>query len=164
MLGEVTDSLLGDNDVWLESHNMLTHSSNLSLLHSEGFLEIVFLGELHVGHGLSLLVFQWAIEEDDSWVLDVSSHGWMSDVLVEHHTIEDHAVFEDTTWNLLNLGVSLDINLNVVVGVLVVDASDGFDGEVDNQGSPLGGELGADCGVNDLGEIFVALEVDWFLK
>jgi len=87
----------------------------------------------------------------------------MSDVLVEHNTIEDHAVFEDTTWDLLDLGVSLDIDLNVVGSILVVDSSDSLDSKVANEVSPLAGELGSNGGVDNLLEVIVGLEVDWFL-
>ena len=163
VLGNVRDSLLGDDDVGLDTHNVLAHTEDLSLFHGKGLLKVVFLGELHVGHGLSLLVLKRAIEENNSGVLNVSSHLGVSDVLVEHNTVKDLAVLKHTTWDLFNLGVSLNVDLNVVLSILAIDSSHSLNSEIDNKVSPLAGELGSNCGVDNLAKVFVALEVDWFL-
>jgi hypothetical protein len=47
----------------------------------------------------------------------------VSNVLVEHDSIEYLAVFEEPTWDLFDLGVSLDIDFNVVAFLFV----DGLD-------------------------------------
>lgn len=84
----------------------------------------------------------------------------MGDILVVHDTAQDLAVLEHTTWDFLDFGVSLDINLNFAVLVLLVDGSYGFDSKIDNEVTPLAGEFGTNSALDDLGQIFVSLKVD----
>jgi len=81
-------------------------------------------------------------------------------ILVEHDTVKDLAVLENTTGDLLNLGVSLDIDLDVTLVVLLPDLADGVDSEVNDEVAPLGRELGANGGGDDLLEVLVVLKVD----
>jgi hypothetical protein len=83
-------------------------------------------------------------------------------VLVEHDTIEHNAVLEKATWNLLDLGIALNIDLNVVT-LLTVDSLDSLDGEVNDEVAPLGGELGADAAADDLLEVSLILDVNLLL-
>ncbi len=87
----------------------------------------------------------------------------MGHVLVEHNTVEHDAVFEETTWNLLDLGVALNVNLDEI-SLLSVDGLDRLDSQVDDQVAPLGGELGADAGADDLLEVSFVLDVDGLAK
>ena len=61
----------------------------------------------------------------------------MSDILVEHNSVKNDAIFEHSTWNLFNLCVSLHIDFNVVLSILIVDSSNSFDGKVYDETSPL---------------------------
>ena len=160
MLSGIRNTFLCDDNIWLNLEDVLAHSHDFSLFHSKSLFEIIILGELHVGHGLSLFIFKWAIQKDNSWVLDFSSHTWMGHIFVENNTIKDLAVFDNTTWNLLNLGISFDIDFDVTLGILLVDGSDGLDCEVDKKISPLGGEFGSDGALDDLDQVIVILKVD----
>jgi hypothetical protein len=137
MLGKVRDTFLSDDNVWLDSHDVLAHAQDLSLFHGKSFLEVVLLGELHVGHRLSLLVLKRAIEKNNTGVGDVSAHLGVSDVLVEHNSIKNSAVLEHTTGDLFNLGVSLYIDFNIFLSILSVDGPDGLDSEVNDKTAPL---------------------------
>jgi len=83
-------------------------------------------------------------------------------VLVEHDSVEHDALLEETAGDLLDLGVALDIDLDVVT-LLTVDCLDSLDGEVNDEVAPLGGELGADAAGNDLLEICLVFDVDRLL-
>ena len=50
VLGNIRDTLLSDDDVWLDLEDGIAHSLDLDFFHGQSFLEIVALGELHVGH------------------------------------------------------------------------------------------------------------------
>ena len=86
----------------------------------------------------------------------------MSHILVEHDTVKDGGLVEAATWNLLNLGVSLDIDFDGVT-VFAVHGADGLDGEVDDELSPSGSELGSDTAVDNVGQILVVFHVNWVL-
>jgi hypothetical protein len=86
----------------------------------------------------------------------------VSNVLVEHDTGEDFALLKETTWNLLDLGVSLDINLNEI-SLLAVDGLDGLDSEINDEVAPLGCELGANARADDLLQILLIFNVNRFL-
>ena len=137
VLSGITDTLLGDDNVGLDSEDVFAHLLDFLLFSHESLLEIVFLGELHVGHGLTLLVLEGAIKEDNTGVLDHTSHAGVSNILVEHNTGEDFALLKETTWDLLNLSVSLHIDLDMLT-LLTVDSLDGLDSEVNNKVAPLG--------------------------
>ena len=87
----------------------------------------------------------------------------MGNIFVVHNTIKYDAVFEDTTWNFLNLSISFDVDLNVVLRVLGIDGSHGFDSEINDKTSPLAGELGSNSTVDDLMKVLIILQVNWFL-
>lgn len=88
----------------------------------------------------------------------------MDNILVEHNTIENNAVFEDTTWNLFNLGISFDIDFNVTLCIFLVDGLDTFNSEVNDKISPLGSEFGSDSGLDNSLNISWVFNVNWFLK
>lgn len=94
----------------------------------------------------------------------MSAHLWVGNILIEHNSIKNFAVLKHTTGDFFNLGVSLDINFNIFLSVLSVDSSYSFDSKVDDKVAPLAGELGTNCRVYNLAEIFVALEVNGFLN
>lgn len=159
VLGSVRDTFLGDDNIGVELEDGLTHAFDLNLLHSERLLEISSIGELHGGHGLSLLVLKGAIEEDNTGVADHAAHIGVGDVLVEHDTVENDAVLEHTAGNLLDLGVPLGVDLNVLT-VLLVDSADGLDGEVDDKVAPLGSELSANAALDNLGKVSIIRHVN----
>jgi hypothetical protein len=57
-------------------------------------------------------------------------------VLVEHNTGEDFTLFKETTWDLLDLGVSLNIDFDVFT-FLAVNGLDCLDSEINNEVTPL---------------------------
>jgi len=50
VLSSVRDSLLGDDNIRLDSEDVFAHLADFLLFHVKCLLEIVFLCELHVGH------------------------------------------------------------------------------------------------------------------
>lgn len=161
MLSEITDTLLSDNNVRVVLEDVSTNLSNFVNFLLESINHISVLGHLHVGLGFTLLVLQRAVKQQNSWVSDLSSHLRMSNVLVEHDTIEDLALVEHTAGDLLNSGVSLDLEVELGVSLDAShDSSAGSKSEVDNQTSPSGGELGADTRGQSLLDLFVAVDVD----
>jgi hypothetical protein len=157
---EIAHTLLSDDDIGFDLKDGSAHTLNFNLLHSEGLFEIIILSELHVGHRLSLLVLKGAIEKHNAGVADLAAHTRVADVLVEHDTVEDLAVFEETSRDFLNLSVALGIDFDVIA-ILNVDSTDSLDSEVYDEVSPLGGELGADGALNNFGQVFVVLHVDF---
>ena len=87
----------------------------------------------------------------------------MSDILVEHDTVKNLAIFNNTTWNLFDLGVSFDINFDITLGILLVDGSNSFDSEVDKKISPLGREFGSNGGFDNLDKVIIVFEVNFNL-
>jgi hypothetical protein len=50
VLSSVGNTLFGDDNVGLDAENVFAHFADFLLFHLKSFLEVVFLGELHVGH------------------------------------------------------------------------------------------------------------------
>ena len=163
VLGSVGHTLLGDDDIGAHLKDGGASALNLNFLHGKSLFEIFGIGELHSGHRLSLLVLKGAIEEDDTGVLDLTAHIGVSDILVEHDSVKDNTVLNHATWDLLDLSVALGVDLDLVT-IHAVNGTDGLDSEVDDKITPLGSELGANAGVDDLGEILVILHVDGNLR
>jgi len=159
MLGQIGYTLLGDNDIGFVDNDGLAHSHNFSLLHGKGLFEILLVGELHVRHRLTLLVLKRAIEKDNTGVGNLAAHVGMAHVLVEHDTVEDAAVFESSAGNLLDLGVALGIDFDII-SVFLVNGADCLDSEIDDKVAPPGSELGADAALHDLGQIIVVFHVN----
>lgn len=86
----------------------------------------------------------------------------MGYVLVEHDSIEHNAVLKETTGDLFDLGVSLNIDLNMLT-VLLVDSLNCFHSEVSNETAPLAGELGTNARLNDLLEVNFIFDVNGLL-
>ena len=61
----------------------------------------------------------------------------MGHVLVKHNTVEYLTLFEETAWDLLDLSVALDVDLDVL-SLLTVDGLDCLDCEVYDEVAPLG--------------------------
>jgi hypothetical protein len=61
----------------------------------------------------------------------------MGNVLIEHNTREDFTLFKETTWDLFDLGVSLNINF-YVLPLLSVDSLNCLDSKVNDKITPFG--------------------------
>jgi len=61
----------------------------------------------------------------------------VGDVLVEHDSVENFALLEVTTWDFLDLGVSLDINFDEIA-FLSVDGLHCLNCEVYDEVAPFG--------------------------
>jgi hypothetical protein len=61
----------------------------------------------------------------------------VSDVLVKHDSAEDLALLKKTTWDLLDLGVALDVDFDML-SLLAVDSLDCLYSEIDDEVAPLG--------------------------
>jgi len=137
MLSSITNTLFGNDNVWLNSEDVFAHFLDLLFFSLESLLEIIFLCELHVCHRLTLFVLKRAIKEDNTRVLDNTSHAGMGNVLIEHNTGEDFALFKETAWDLFDLGVSLNINF-YVLPLLSVDSLNCLDSKVNDKITPFG--------------------------
>lgn len=159
VLSSVRDTLFGDDNIGSVLQDSSAHSLDLDLLHGESLLEVGGISELHGGHGFTLLVLEGAIEEDDTGVADHAAHIGVGDVLVEHNTVKHLAVLNHAARNLLDLGVPLGVNLDVLA-IHFVDSADSLDGKVNDEAAPLGSELGADAAIHNLGQVLVVLHVN----
>ncbi|KAI6751834.1 hypothetical protein HG531_006530 [Fusarium graminearum] len=137
-------SLLSNDKVGFDSDNSLAQSLDLLLLDLQNSVPVVLLGNLDVSLGLALLVLQGAVEEDNSGVLNAPAHLGMCDILVEHKTVENPAVLDLATGNLLHTGISLDVNLGLAIAGLPRHSADSLEGKVTHLVHPSRNELGAD--------------------
>jgi hypothetical protein len=71
---------------------------------------VLLFADLDVGLALALLVLQRAIQQHDARVLDPPPHLWVCDVLVQQDAVQNLAVLDLTTGDLLNAGVALDVD------------------------------------------------------
>ena len=148
--GKLRDTLLSEDEVGLESNDSVTELLNVLFFLLEDDVPVLFLGDLDVGHRLTLLVLKVGVEEDDTGILDTTTHLSIDDILVEHDTIEHARVFNIVTRDLLDTSVTLDIDLTLATLVDDGDALDGIDGEVGDEVTETRGELGTESGVDDL--------------
>ena len=111
MLSKVRDPLFGDHDVWLPLEDVVTHKGDFLHFLFESVAHGVLVLELHVGLTFSLLILEGTVQKNNPGVSDLSSHLRVSNVLVDHHTVQNLAVIESSSWNLLNTGVSLDLKV-----------------------------------------------------
>ncbi len=74
VLCQIRDTLFGEDEVRLELDDLFAHGLDLLLFDLEDLVPVFLACDFDVGLRLSLLVFKGAVEEDDSWVLDTSSH------------------------------------------------------------------------------------------
>jgi hypothetical protein len=122
-------------------------------------VEILFVHNFYVGLTLSLLVFQGAVQQQYSGVLDSALHLGVGGVLVEHDTIQYAAFSQLAAGNLLDADVALDIDLGVV-GSADHDLAHGLHGDVHHLGAPSARELGADGGHDYSAELIVIVHVN----
>src|SRR3990167_7841753 len=161
MLGQVTNSLFSDDDIWVVLQDEGTLVCNLVDFLLQSISHIGFLGHLHVGLGFTLLVLKRAVQQQDSWVLDLSSHLRMGDVLVEHDSVQDLTLLEHSTGDFLDLGVPLDLEIELSGSLDALhDSSASLEGQVDNQSTPSGSKLGADTGVQSLLNVIIVHNID----
>lgn len=71
----------------------------------------------------------------------------MCALLVDHDTVEDTAVFERSTGNLLDLRVALQLQVELVDGAPLDDGFGCDEGEVRDEVAPAEGEFGTDAGL-----------------
>mmetsp|Transcript_93546 Transcript_93546/g.195023 ORF Transcript_93546/g.195023 Transcript_93546/m.195023 type:complete len:317 (-) Transcript_93546:182-1132(-) len=160
MLSQVGDTLLGDDDVRLNLDDVVADLLHLVLLLLKKLLPVSVLGDLDAGLALTLLVLQGAIQEDDARVLDDAAHSGVRDVLVEHHSIQDHGIRKLSTRQLLDLGVSLQVDLLAAVGVRDADSLRRFDGEVGDEGAVPADELRVDASTDDVPNSLRVVHID----
>lgn len=160
MLGEVGDTLLGDDDVGLPLEDEVAHDGDFFHLLGEGVGHGVLGFELHVGLTLPLLVLQRTVQQEDPRVLDAPPHLGVRDILIHHHTIEDLALIEGPAWDLLDLGVSLDFEVEFALVAAPEDDSGGLEGQVGDEVAPSAGELGADAALQGQEDLVVLVDVD----
>ena len=110
VLSGVRDTLLSDHQVWLEGSDLVTDLLDVRLLLLQDLAEIALVHDLDVGLRLSFLVLKVAVQQQDPGVLNLSLHFGMCDILVEHNSLQYLRIFNSSTRNLFDLGISLDIN------------------------------------------------------
>lgn len=142
------NTLLGEDKIRLEFDNLLAHGLDLLLLNLQDPVPIRILGDLNVRLTLSLLVLQRAIQQDDPRILNSSPHLGMRHVLVDHHTVEHARILNLASWDLLDLGVSLDVDR---FGAVLVPRhrSNRLQCKLAHHVAPAGDELGADGGLDE---------------
>mmetsp|Transcript_45265 Transcript_45265/g.142481 ORF Transcript_45265/g.142481 Transcript_45265/m.142481 type:complete len:236 (-) Transcript_45265:478-1185(-) len=141
VLSKIRDSLLGDDYVRLYCKNIVHGRLDPVFFGLQDGFPVAFLGDLDVGLTLSLLVFERAVKKDDARVTDLPLHLRMDDILVDHNAAQNSAILDVTPRNLLDLGVSLHIDLLPSIGV-DHDRRDGIHGQVDHEAAEPVGVLG----------------------
>ena len=81
---------------------LCAHLLNILLLLSQQSIEIILRADLDIGLTLTLLVLQRTIQQQHTRVLDATSHLGVSDVLVEHNSIQNFALRQFSTGDFLN--------------------------------------------------------------
>lgn len=161
MVGELTgDTLLGDDEIGLHGDDSFAQGLDLLLLDLKNAVPVVLLCDLNVGLRLALLVLQGAVQEHDSGVLDAPAHLGVCDVLVQHQAVKDLAVLNLATRNLLNSGISLDVDLSLAVASLPRHRSDGLEGKGAHLVHPPRNKLGADGRRDELVHGLVVVDID----
>jgi hypothetical protein len=160
VLGQVGDSLFGDDHVGLPLQDEVAHDGDLLHLLGEGVRHGVFGLELHVGLALALLVLEGAVQQQDPGVLDVSAHLRVRDIFVDHDSVEHLALIEGASGNLLDLGVALDLEVELALVASPEDDPGGLEGEVGDQVAPPAGELGANAALQGEEDLVVLVDVD----
>lgn len=162
MLSKIADTLLGDDNIRVMLEDVSANLSDFVDLLLESVNHVGLLGHLHVSLGLSLLVLKRAVEQEDSWVADFSAHLWVGDVFIEHYTIKNGALVKHASRNLLDLGITLDLEVELG-GALdsLHDGSAGLESEVGDQASPTSSELSTDARGQSFLDIVIVVDVDW---
>mmetsp|Transcript_76262 Transcript_76262/g.123249 ORF Transcript_76262/g.123249 Transcript_76262/m.123249 type:complete len:388 (+) Transcript_76262:451-1614(+) len=130
VLGQVGDALLRDHQVRLHLQDIFTDLLHLLFLLHEQLLPVRLLGDLDVCLALSLLVLQGAVEQNHARVLDLPAHAWVSDVLVEHDSVQHAGISQLAALDLLDLGEPLDVDLLAAIRLHDANGLRGLDGQV----------------------------------
>lgn len=128
MLGQIRHTLLSDHNVRLPLEDVVAHEGDLLHLLLEGVGHGILSFKFHVGLTLALLVLEWAVQQDDPGVLNRPPHLGVGDILVNHDSVEHLAVLQSATGYLFNSGVSLDLEVELVLGTGPDDGLGGLDG------------------------------------
>ena len=110
----------------------------------------------------TLFVLHWAIEEDDSWVADGSSHLGMGDIFVDHDSVKNFAIFEGSSWDLFNSSISLNFKVKFLLGSTSNDSLGGFDGQIGNQFAPSTSKFGSNAALKCFENFFIFVSIDRF--
>jgi len=160
VLCQVGHSLLGEDDIGLVGDDIVTDLLNVLLLDSEDGVKIGLVGDFNVGLRLSLLVLQRAIEKENTGVLDLTGHLGVYNILVDHDTIEDAALVEETSGDLLHTSVSLDVNLLLSITTVNSDLENGIQSELGDEVSETRHELGSQTRLDELQNSIGVSEVE----
>lgn len=153
-------SLLSNDKVRFDRQYSLTHRLNLLLLDLQDTVPVILLCDLNVCLRLALLVLQGAIQEDDSGVLNAPAHLRVCDILVQHQTVEDLAVLDLATRDLLDSGISLDVDLSLAIPGLPCHCSHSLERKINHLVHPSRNKLGADGGRDKLVHGLVIIDID----
>lgn len=121
---------------------------HLFLFNLQDAIPVVLLRHLNVRLRFTFLVLQRAVEQDNPRVLDSSPHLGVSDVLVDHDAVNDLTVLNLSTGDLLNTGVTLNVNLSLSTTRIERNSPDGLQGKAAHQLGPPGYELRSDGRLN----------------
>jgi hypothetical protein len=105
------NTLLRDDKIGLQSNDGIAHSLDLLLLDLQYPVPVLLFADLDVCLTLALLVFERAIQQQNLGVLDPSPHLRVCDILVDHDAVQNLAVLNLASGNLLNAGITLDVDL-----------------------------------------------------
>ena len=154
------DALFSNDQIGLNRQNSITHDLDLLLFDLQNSVPVLLLCDLNVGLRFTLLVLQGAIKQHDSGVLDASSHLGVRDVLVQHESIQNPAILNLATRNLLNTGISLDVHFGLAIARVPCNGSHSLESKRAHLIHPSRDELGADRGRDELGHGLVVIDID----
>eukprot|EP00051_Salpingoeca_urceolata_P005440 m.73293 g.73293 ORF g.73293 m.73293 type:complete len:313 (+) comp14334_c0_seq3:948-1886(+) len=166
MLRKVGNALFRKDQVGFEGNNLHAHLLDVLLLNLQNARVVLRPRHLNVGLAFTLVVLERAVQQQNTWVFNSSSHLRVGDVLVDHDTPQNPRVFQLAAGNLFDFGVALDVNLLAAV-LLHLHRVHGTHGNVHSKARPLFQKLGADArldngshlllvhGVHRFGNLFV---------
>jgi len=160
-MSHTTDTLLSNDEIGLQSDDGIAHLLDLLLLDLENPVPVLLFADLNVCLTLALLVLQCAVQQQNTRVLDSPPHLWVCDVLVDHDSVQNLAVFDLASGNLLDTCVALDVDLLLSRADVERNSSYCLQCQSTHQVRPPRNELCADGGVDDLVHLLVVVDVDF---
>mmetsp|Transcript_18397 Transcript_18397/g.46778 ORF Transcript_18397/g.46778 Transcript_18397/m.46778 type:complete len:398 (-) Transcript_18397:289-1482(-) len=160
VLGQIGETFLCDDNVRFEGDNRVTHPTDKVLLKLQECLKVTGLLEQHLCLALTLLVFEAAVEQENTWVFDATTHLAVCHVLVHHHTWNHLTIGDASTGNLFDLHVALDVHADTLV-CLLGDCAHCVECHVGHEIVPARDELGANTRLQNREHQLVVLHIHW---
>jgi hypothetical protein len=126
---------------------------------SQQGVEIFLVHDFHVRLRLALLVLQGAIQQQNTRILNATAHLRMGHILVEHNTIQNVALRQVTTRDLLQANISLDVDF-LVVTTSNNNLLNGLNSHLHHLATPSGRKLGTNGSSDNFSHFWQVIDID----